>query len=279
MRFLLIIEFIFVTFIFIGCVTSGATRFRNYDEYRKYSDSTSAQYQKDSFHPKRTVAYLKPFLDILASGISSVLNNPRVKSKVLAKSITFYVLPSGQINKGGFFDFPNPDSQKFKDTTSYFAYYRPDSILDALVDSVARNYRTDSIPNYKPYLLLTGSIKDEPSGFVFAFKDSSRYLSSITGGRSRASIMRVVMNEISNLRYAYNRKLLTNPGLKGKIIIKFVIDEFGNVIFSAVMPAGTTLNNVDLQNEFASIIKSWKFSKINKPGDITEVEYPFMCSQ
>jgi hypothetical protein len=279
MRSFIIIEFFLITFISVGCVTSGATRFKSFNEYHRYYDSTNTQYQKDSFHPKRTTAYLKPVLEALSSGISSVLNNPRVKSKVLAKSITFYVLPSGQIKKSSFFDFPQPDSQLVKDTTQYFAYYRPDSTLNALVDSVARNFRTDSIPNYKPYLLLTGSIKDETSGFVFTFKDSSHFSSTLYSGRSRSSIMRVVMNEISKLKYAYNRKLLTHPGLKGKIVIKFAIDENGNVIFSGVMPAGTTLNNVDLQNEFASIIQSWKFGKINKPGDITEVEYPFMCSQ
>ena len=43
--------------------------------------------------------------------------------------------------------------------------------------------------------------------------------------------MRVVMQNIAALRYAYNKRLREKPGLKGKITCKFAIDEFGKVIF------------------------------------------------
>ncbi|MBD3316466.1 MAG: AgmX/PglI C-terminal domain-containing protein [Chitinivibrionales bacterium] len=100
---------------------------------------------------------------------------------------------------------------------------------------------------------------------------------ALTGGRSRASIMRVVMQNLAALRYAYNRRLREKPGLSGKITIKFAIDEFGKVIFCEVV--GTTINDPTLEKTVVSKIKRWVFEKIDKPGDVTEVVYPFVFSQ
>jgi TonB family protein len=100
---------------------------------------------------------------------------------------------------------------------------------------------------------------------------------ALTGGRSRASIMRVVMQNLAALRYAYNKRLREKPGLKGKITCKFAIDEFGKVIFCQVVES--TINDPQLEQEVVEKIKRWVFEKIDKPGDITEVEYPFAFSQ
>ena len=100
---------------------------------------------------------------------------------------------------------------------------------------------------------------------------------AMTGGRSRASIMRVVMQNISALRYAYNKRLREKPGLKGKITCKFAIDEFGKVIFVSVV--GSTMGDKQLEQVIKSKIKRWVFEKIDKPGDVTEVVYPFVFSQ
>ncbi len=99
----------------------------------------------------------------------------------------------------------------------------------------------------------------------------------LTGGRSKASIMRVVMQNIAALRYEYNRRLREKPGLKGKITVKFAIDEFGKVIFCQVVE--TTIKDPTLEKKVISKIKRWVFDKIDKPGDITEVVYPFVFSQ
>jgi TonB family protein len=100
---------------------------------------------------------------------------------------------------------------------------------------------------------------------------------ALTGGRSKASIMRVVMQNIAALRYAYNKRLREKPGLKGKITIKFAIDEYGKVIFAQVVES--TMGDTDLEAEIAGKIKRWVFEKIDKPGDVTEVVYPFVFSQ
>jgi TonB family protein len=100
---------------------------------------------------------------------------------------------------------------------------------------------------------------------------------ALTGGRSKASIMRVVMQNLAALRYAYNKRLREKPGLKGKITVKFAIDEFGKVIFCQVVES--TMGDSDLEQTVTSKIRLWVFEKIDKPGDVTEVVYPFVFSQ
>jgi TonB family protein len=100
---------------------------------------------------------------------------------------------------------------------------------------------------------------------------------ALTGGRSRASIMRVVMQNLAALRYAYNKRLREKPGLKGKITCKFAIDEFGKVIFCEVVES--TMADPQLETEVVDKIKRWVFEKIDKPGDVTEVVYPFVFAQ
>lgn len=100
---------------------------------------------------------------------------------------------------------------------------------------------------------------------------------SLTGGRSKASIMRVVMQNIAALRYAYNKRLRDKPGLSGKITVKFAIDEFGKVIFTQVVES--TMGDSELEIIVKEKIARWVFEKIDKPGDVTEVVYPFVFSQ
>ncbi len=96
----------------------------------------------------------------------------------------------------------------------------------------------------------------------------------IVGGRNKAGIQRIVMQNSSALRYAYNRELRSNPELKGKITVNFAIDEFGVVIFCKVV--NSTIDNKELEQEIIEKIRRWAFDKIDKPGDVTEVTYPFV---
>ena len=97
-----------------------------------------------------------------------------------------------------------------------------------------------------------------------------------TGGRSRSSIARVVQQNMAALRYAYNRRLREKPGLNGNIRVRFAIDEFGKVIFCDVI--GSTMDDATFKKLIAAKIKLWVFEKIDKPGDVTEVIYPFVFS-
>jgi len=85
------------------------------------------------------------------------------------------------------------------------------------------------------------------------------------------------MQNLAALRYAYNKRLREKPGLKGKITVKFAIDEFGKVIFCEVLES--TMGDSELEATVVDKIKRWVFEKIDKPGDVTEVVYPFVFSQ
>ena len=97
-----------------------------------------------------------------------------------------------------------------------------------------------------------------------------------SGGRSKLEVMRVVMQNIAVLRHAYNKRLREKPGLKGKITIRFAIDEFGNVIHCDVVES--SMGDGVLEEVVSGKILRWKFEKIDKPGDITEIVYPFVFS-
>jgi TonB family protein len=99
----------------------------------------------------------------------------------------------------------------------------------------------------------------------------------LTGGRSGASIQRVIMQNMAALRYAYQKCLLKQPGMNGKITVYFTVNDVGNVIFARIMES--TIFDDTLENTVLSRVKSWRFEKINIPGDVTEVTCPFIFSQ
>jgi TonB family protein len=101
--------------------------------------------------------------------------------------------------------------------------------------------------------------------------------SALTGGRSRASIQSVVMQHMAALRHAFNRRLRDKPGLSGKIAVKFAINEFGSVISASVVES--TMNDPELEKVVVEKVKSFQFEKIDKPGDVTDVTYPFVFSE
>jgi TonB family protein len=85
------------------------------------------------------------------------------------------------------------------------------------------------------------------------------------------------MHNMAALRNVYSRRLHDNPNLNGKVSIKFAISESGEVISAAV--AESTINDAVLDSTVLSGVMNWRFEKIDKPGDTTEVTYPFVFFQ
>jgi len=98
----------------------------------------------------------------------------------------------------------------------------------------------------------------------------------IRDGRNKGEIARVVLQNMSALRYAYNKRLREKPGLNGKVCLRFAIDEFGKVIFCEVV--NSSMNDAPFEKLMVAKIKKWVFDKIDMPGDVTEVVYPFVFS-
>ncbi|MDR2578281.1 MAG: TonB family protein [Chitinispirillales bacterium] len=93
-------------------------------------------------------------------------------------------------------------------------------------------------------------------------------------GRSRSSIQHVVSQNTGTLRDAYNNRRETNPDLNGRITVRFAIDEFGKVISAEVVE--TTAGDAKLEAAVVRIVMGLEFERINKPGDVTQVTFPFV---
>ena len=125
--------------------------------------------------------------------------------------------------------------------------------------------------------LTLSQISHKPSHIAISEPTFQSGSAMVVGGRSRGSIMRVVMQNLVAIRYAYNKRLIEKPGLKGKITCKFAIDEFGKIVFCEI--TGSTIADAELEEEVVGKIRTWVFEKIDKPGDVTEVVYPLAFSQ
>jgi TonB family protein len=100
---------------------------------------------------------------------------------------------------------------------------------------------------------------------------------SLTGGRSKASIMRVLMQNIAALRYVYNKRLREKPDVQGTVTVKFKIDYTGKVISCEIVKS--TMNDPELENAIKIKIRRWVFEEIPQKDDVTEVVYPFIFSK
>jgi TonB family protein len=94
--------------------------------------------------------------------------------------------------------------------------------------------------------------------------------------RSRSTIMGTIVQNLSGIKYAYGRRVKEKDGLKGKVTVKFAIDESGKVIFCSVV--NSTVGDLILEDNIIRKIKQWGFEKVNNAGDMTEVVYTFVFS-
>jgi len=105
--------------------------------------------------------------------------------------------------------------------------------------------------------------------------DGSDKLGSLmTGGRSRSSIQRVVTANMSDLSRTYNALLRVMPERGGTVTVRFAVNEHGKVIHSRV--AHSTIKVPEFENIVATLVRTWDFGPNHKPGDVTEVTYPFV---
>ena len=95
----------------------------------------------------------------------------------------------------------------------------------------------------------------------------------ISGAISRDIIRRVVRSHHSEVRRCYNRGLVADPGLAGRVVIEFVIDAKGEV--SMAVATKTTLADPEVGECIARAAEGWRFPKA-RDGGIARVTYPFV---
>ncbi len=77
-----------------------------------------------------------------------------------------------------------------------------------------------------------------------------------SGGRSAQSVLAVINSHKAAIEYCYQRALRTNPNLKGKISVRFVIHTDGSV--GKVSVVESTLNNSGVERCIVSKIRRWR---------------------
>jgi TonB family protein len=90
--------------------------------------------------------------------------------------------------------------------------------------------------------------------------------------RSSAVIAAVVNRHKTGIEYIYKKYLKTNPGMEGKIVVRFTIAASGAVTYSAVV--ASTIGHPAFEGEVARQVSTWKFPEI-EAGEVT-VDYPFV---
>lgn len=94
-----------------------------------------------------------------------------------------------------------------------------------------------------------------------------------SGGLDKEVIARVVRAHLGQIKHCYERQLLVDPGLFGKVVARWVIDPAGRVDVSSVKKS--TMGNRNVENCVVSKIKGWKFPKPKGGGKVI-VSYPFL---
>jgi len=96
-------------------------------------------------------------------------------------------------------------------------------------------------------------------------------------GRDDSDIERVIARNMGPIQTAYKQRRGTYSPTAKKLLIKISIDESGKVIAASIVES--TVADNEIETGVLSYVKSWNFEKIDKPGDVTEVTYPFVFSQ
>jgi pSer/pThr/pTyr-binding forkhead associated (FHA) protein len=97
----------------------------------------------------------------------------------------------------------------------------------------------------------------------------------IMGALDRSLIDAVIKRKMSQIRYCYQRELQKDPGLGGKLVIKFTIAKDGTV--SQASPAENTVGSSAVGECVVQRFRSMQFPE-PKGGGVVIVKYPFIFS-
>ena len=96
----------------------------------------------------------------------------------------------------------------------------------------------------------------------------------VLGALDKAEIDRVIKRHLAQVRYCYQRVLTKEPGVEGKLIIKFVIAKDGSVSSATVKP-GSTLDHPEVGTCVTGRFMRMRFPEPSG-GGIVIVSYPFV---
>ncbi|HWV39887.1 MAG TPA: AgmX/PglI C-terminal domain-containing protein [Vulgatibacter sp.] len=105
-------------------------------------------------------------------------------------------------------------------------------------------------------------------------RQPARSVGTSGGSLDRGAILKVINENLSQVQSCYERQLISNPGLQGKIEFDWVIGTDGSVTSTRVN--SSSLPSQAVANCIGSAIKTWRFPK--PTGGSVSVRYPFVFS-
>jgi hypothetical protein len=97
---------------------------------------------------------------------------------------------------------------------------------------------------------------------------------SIRGGMSREAVLKVVNAHLDEVRDCYERELLHNPGISGKILMEWLIQLDGAVRYAKVKFTNIG-HSSDLHTCLQAQVVTWDFPR-PKGGEEVLVTFPFL---
>lgn len=129
------------------------------------------------------------------------------------------------------------------------------------------------LPAIKPGRIDGGGLKGARTGELtgpatsFTVSNEGRF-------RSSEDILAVVRSHSPGLRHLYNTHLKLNPGLGGKVTVRFAISPSGRVVDAATVSA--TTGSRRFEEQVLEKIQTWRFEAIKAVGnDIVTVPFNF----
>ncbi|MEW6056234.1 MAG: AgmX/PglI C-terminal domain-containing protein [Bdellovibrionota bacterium] len=97
--------------------------------------------------------------------------------------------------------------------------------------------------------------------------------SIVDGGLDKSVIEAVIRNNLGQIKYCYERQLVAEPDLFGKVVVLWQINANGSVEAQSIKQ--TTLNSPPVEQCMLGKISGWKFPQ-PKNGTRVTVSYPFL---
>ena len=101
-------------------------------------------------------------------------------------------------------------------------------------------------------------------------------IAEATAGRGADAIEAMIAQHRAQIAYCYQRELKSNPGLKGKIVVRFTVRANGRVTGAKVVQS--TLGNTKVERCIVRIIRRFRFETVGKEKGNLTYEYPFIFS-
>ena len=158
--------------------------------------------------------------------------------------------------------------------------------LEKLIDTVLRNQEviisklpTDSMDGSSDEAEDGRNIADAPAPISKAMRDEGDIVfkapkkkMQVQGNLSREAIAKVVRRHLRKIQVCYEKNLLINPKLAGKVVIEWTITPAGSV--AVVKVRVNTMESPTVALCILKEIKTWRFPK--PEGGPVVVSYPFV---